>query len=68
MGLGFAIAMITIATFREILGAGTWMGIPLFGPNFNPIVIFILSPGAFITIGYLVGFLNWFENRKLAKK
>jgi len=68
MGLGFALAMVTIATFREILGNGTWLGMQVFGSNYNPIVIFILSPGAFLTIGYLVGFLNWFENRKLTKK
>lgn len=68
MGLGFALAMITIATFREILGNGTWLGMPVFGSSFNPVVIFILSPGAFITIGYLIGFLNWFETRRLAGK
>ena len=68
MGLGFALAMITIATFREVLGNGTWLGMPLFGASFKPIVIFILSPGAFLTIGYLIGFLNWFENRRMVSK
>ncbi|MBN2417434.1 electron transport complex subunit E [bacterium] len=68
MGLGFALAMIIIATFREILGNGTWLGIPVLGESFNPITIFILSPGAFLTIGYLIGFFNWFESRRLAGK
>ena len=66
MGVGFALAMLTIASFREILGNGTWLGMPLFGANFEPILLFILSPGAFLTIGFLVAFLNWFEKRRTA--
>ena len=64
MGLGFTIAMVIIATFREVLGAGTWMGFPLFGQTFEPALVMILSPGAFLTIGFLVGFLNWLDQWK----
>lgn len=64
MGAGFALAMIVISTFREILGNGTWLGIPLFGSGFKPALLMILSPGAFLTIGFLIGFLNWMENRR----
>jgi electron transport complex protein RnfE len=64
MGAGFTIALVIIATFREILGNGTWLGIPLFGQNFEPVLLMILSPGAFLTIGLLIGFFNWFEHRR----
>ena len=61
MGIGFTLALILIATFREILGNGTWMGFPVFGSGFQPVLIMILSPGAFLTIGLIIGFLNWRE-------
>ncbi len=65
MGLGFTLALVIIATFREILGNGTWMGIPVVWPSFNPALAMILAPGAFITIGFLIGFFNWLEHRKM---
>jgi electron transport complex protein RnfE len=68
MGAGFALAMIIIATFREILGNGTWLGFSLFGTGFKPALLMILSPGAFLTIGFLIGFLNWIENRRHVSK
>lgn len=64
MGVGFTLALIIIATFREILGSGTWLGIPVFGSNYNPVLLMILPPGAFITIGFLIGFFNWLEHRR----
>ncbi len=64
MGIGFTLALITIATFREILGNGSWLGITVFCQNFQPALLMILAPGAFLTIGFLMGFFNWIENRK----
>ena len=63
MGIGFTIAMVVIATFREILGNGTWLGFPLLGSSFKPVLLMILPPGAFITIGLLIGLLNWVDTR-----
>lgn len=68
MGIGFGIAMILIATFREVLGNGTWLGIRLFGENFEPVLLMVLAPGAFLTIGFLIAFINWFENRRSASQ
>ncbi|MBN2102549.1 electron transport complex subunit E [bacterium] len=62
MGTGFTIALTAIATFREILGNGTWLGIPVLRTHFEPVLLMILSPGAFFTIGLLIGFLNWLEH------
>ena len=43
---------------REILGDGKLMGYMVFGPDFQPVLIMILAPGAFITIGLLMGYFN----------
>jgi len=68
MGIGFTLALIIIATFREILGNGTWLGMQIFGENFEPVLLMILSPGAFLTIGFVIAFLNWFEQRRVIHK
>lgn len=51
MGLGFTIALLCLGTVREILGAGTLLGIPLFGDNFEPWVVMVLPPGGFFVLG-----------------
>jgi electron transport complex protein RnfE len=55
MGLGFLAAMLAAGTIREVIGSGTFWGIPLFGANYQPILMVILAPGGFITIGLLIG-------------
>lgn len=58
MGVGFTIALTLIAAVREILGAGTFAGISLFGDAFQPASIMILPPGAFLTLGILLAVIN----------
>ncbi len=58
MGLGFTCSLCIIAAVREILGAGTFAGIPLFGESFQPVSIMILPPGAFLTLGVLLAVIN----------
>lgn len=58
MGLGFTAALTLIASVREILGAGTFAGISLFGDGFMPASIMILPPGAFLTLGILIAIIN----------
>ncbi|MCM8784018.1 MAG: electron transport complex subunit E [Candidatus Omnitrophica bacterium] len=60
MGLGFTLALTLIASIREILGNGTFLGIPLIN-NFSPLIIMILAPGALLTIGLLIGLTNWIK-------
>jgi electron transport complex protein RnfE len=50
MGLGFAFALTCLGTIREVLGAGTFLGFSVFGPNFEPWVLFLLPPGGFISL------------------
>ena len=54
MGCGFTLAMLIIAAIREALGAGTILGVPIFGADYQPMLMMILPPGAFMLIGYLV--------------
>ncbi len=67
MGLGFTYALLLIATIREVLGFGTFLGLSVFGPEFNPATIMILAPGAFLTIGFLMGYFNWRRHKKKLK-
>lgn len=58
MGLGFTASLTLIASVREILGAGTFLGISLFGEGFEPAVAMVLPPGAFLTLGILLAVIN----------
>lgn len=61
MGLGFTFALTLLGAVREVLGSGS-----IFGLKFiegDGMIIFILSPGAFIALGYLIVIIN-----KLSKK
>ncbi|KOR30104.1 electron transporter [Achromatium sp. WMS2] len=64
MALGFMLALFTLGSIREILGSGSWLGIQLFGAQFEPWVIMILPPGGFLTLGLLLLFFQWFKERK----
>lgn len=68
MGLGFTVALILIAAVREILGAGTFAGIPLFGDGFQPASMMILPPGAFLTLGILLAIINGVSKKMKNKK
>jgi electron transport complex protein RnfE len=64
MSLGFTLALVTIGVIREVLGAGSLFGFPLFDERIAA-TIMILPPGAFITIGCIMAFLNKMENKVL---
>ena len=64
MGFGFTVAMLIIGAIREFFGGGSILGIPILGDWYNPALIMILPPGAFILIGYMIGALKIHEHRK----
>lgn len=64
MGCGFTIAMLSIGIIREFLGNGSIFGITILGSWYNPALIMILPPGAFILIGYMVGAIKLMDARK----
>ncbi|MBQ2865460.1 MAG: electron transport complex subunit E [Clostridia bacterium] len=54
MGLGFTFALCLLASMREIIGAGTIYGIPLFGANYQPVTMIVQAPGGFLCLGILI--------------
>lgn len=45
MGCGFTLAMLIISVIRELLGAGTILGVPVFGASYQPMLMMVLPPG-----------------------
>lgn len=64
MGLGFTLALTILGVIREILGNGSLFGISLFGASFQPALIMILPPGAFLLLGILLALRNKFSSAK----
>lgn len=60
---GFTIAILLMGTLREALGSGSLLGVPVFGPNFEPWVVMALPPGGFFAIGFILLVLNWWHQR-----
>jgi electron transport complex protein RnfE len=58
MGVGFTFALLILASVREILGSGSIFNVQILGSAFEPWVIMILPPGAFLTLGILIGIMN----------
>jgi len=57
IGLGFTLGLTLLGMAREVLGAGTVFGLHLL-PETMGMLVFILPPGAFITLGYLIAIIN----------
>ena len=57
MGLGFTIALTLLGASRELFGTGKVFGFTLFPENYGALV-FVLAPGAFIALGYLIALIN----------
>ena len=63
MGLGFTFALTLLGIVRELLGDGKILSIPVFSSSFEPVLIFILPPGAFLTLGLFLAFFNWLDTK-----
>jgi electron transport complex protein RnfE len=63
MGIGFTFALVLIAAIREILGDGKLFGYMVFGPGYRPALIMIMAPGAFVTMGLLMGYFNLLDEK-----
>ena len=58
MGAGFTLSLMVLGAVREILGSGALLGVELFGESFTPMLVMILPPGAFLTLGVLMAIFN----------
>lgn len=63
IGLGFMLTMVVIGSICEMLGTGTVFGQKFIAEKADGILVFLLAPGAFITIGFLAAIV-----RKVSKK
>lgn len=66
MGLGFALALTILGSIRELLGNGSIFGFSLFGASFQPALIMILPPGAFLALGMILALINKMKSKKSA--
>jgi electron transport complex protein RnfE len=67
IGIGFTGAMLIIASLREIFGKGEFFGIELFGKDFEGAGMLSLPPGGFITLGLLLGLINFIAIKRKKK-
>jgi len=68
MGTGFLIALASLGGIREIFGSRTLLGIQVMPDAFEPWLIMILPAGAFLTLGLMMGFLNYMALRKKSRE
>lgn len=62
--LGFAVALGSLAAVREILGSGSFFGFQVLPDIWPDWVLMVLPPGAFLTLGLLLGLVNAYSARK----
>lgn len=62
-GVGFILALLLMGTIREVMGAGSVLGMPVLGPRFEPWVVMALPPGGFFTIGFILLGINAWQRR-----
>lgn len=62
MGLGYTFALIILSAIRELLGANKLLGLSVI-PQYTPMTIFILAPGGFFTIAFVLAIINHFKTR-----
>jgi electron transport complex protein RnfE len=63
IGLGFTTALTMLGSVRELLGTGKIFGLTVYPSSYGAL-IFILAPGAFIVLGYLIALFNRFITKK----
>jgi len=64
MGIGFTAALLWIGVLREILGAGTLFGIPLFPEGFQTWTVMVLPSGGFLAMALWLLLVNWIRDRQ----
>jgi electron transport complex protein RnfE len=57
MGLGFTLALTLLGMIREFLGSGKLFGVMIYPESYGSL-LFILAPGGFIVLGYLIALIN----------
>lgn len=68
MGLGFTIALTLIGMIREFLGAGTLFDVQVLPESYEPMIIFIKAPGAFLVLAMIIAVMNAAKIKNNANK
>lgn len=63
VGIGFTFALIMLGGVRELLGQGELFGFMVFGESYPDVLMFILPPGAFIALGFILAAVNLINHR-----
>ena len=63
MGIGYTFALFCIAFFRELIGSGKLFDHVVMPAAYQPVLIFILPAGAFLTMGFVFAAVNYFKER-----
>ena len=68
VSLGFMLALGSVATVREILGMGSWFGLPVLPESFPKWGLMVMPPGAFLTLGGLLALVTWVASRRAERQ
>ncbi|HKK01711.1 MAG TPA: electron transport complex subunit E [Desulfuromonadales bacterium] len=64
MGLGFTLSLTVLGSVRELFGAGAIFGVKVFGAGYIPLLLMVLPPGAFLTLGFLLAGMNRIDSSR----
>jgi len=64
MSIGFTITLTILGSVRELLGVGTIFAVQIMSESFEPLMVMVLQPGAFLTLGLMIGIGNWLNARR----
>ena len=66
-GLGYIWVLLVLCAFRELLGAGTLMGIQIMPASYTPALMMVLPVGGFLSLGLLIAVMQYFLNKSKEK-
>ncbi|MBA7620983.1 Na(+)-translocating ferredoxin:NAD(+) oxidoreductase complex subunit E [subsurface metagenome] len=68
VSFGFTVTLVVLGGIRELLGMRTFFGMNVLGEGFEPWIVMLLPPGAFITLGFMLGAKNLIDIRMKERK
>ncbi len=63
IGIGFTLSLVSIGALREVFGNGTFFGMSVFGPSYQPFTFMVEAPGAFVCLGLMLSLMNLAGNK-----
>jgi len=63
IGIGFTLSLVSIGALREVFGSGTFFGMSVFGPSYQPFTFMVEAPGAFVCLGLMLSLMNLAGNK-----